>query len=250
VVSAVPLRIAWFYPDRLNTYADRGNILVLRGRCHRRAIACEVTRIGLGEAFAPDAFDLIYLGGGQDLDQRRCSTDLLRHREQLAESVALGAVVLGVCGGFQLLGHRYRFGGDDLEGVGLLDVTTEAPEDPARARLVGPAVIDVTAPGLAMGEDQRLAGFENHRGRTTLGPDAVPLGRVVAGHGNDGEGRTEGAVDGHVIGTYLHGPLLAKNAWFADRLIHLATKRALPPVTDRFERAVHRAAVDRALRPS
>lgn len=242
-----PLRIAWFYPDRLNTYADRGNILVLEHRCQRRGLGCDVTRIGLGDGFSPDAFDLVYLGGGQDRDQRRCAEDLQRHRRALAEAAAAGTVVLGICGGYQLLGRAYRFGDDEVPGIELLDVTTRAPEEPTAPRLVGPAAIDVTASDLVDGEHRRLAGFENHRGRTTVGAGVRPLGSVVAGHGNDGIDGTEGAVAGRVIGTYLHGPLLAKNAWFADRLISLSTTQPLVPLEDRFEAAVHRDALQRAL---
>ena len=206
-----------------------------------------MTTIGLGGRFRPDAFDLLYLGGGQDRDQRRCSGDLLQHRAGLVESVALGAVVLGVCGGYQLLGHWYRFGDDVVEGVGLLDVTSQAPDPSAAPRLVGPAVIDVTVPDFTIGRPLRLAGFENHRGRTVLGAGAEALGQVVAGHGNNGTDGTEGAVAGRVIGTYLHGPLLAQNAWFADRLISSASAQELHPLDDRFEEAVHRGSIERAL---
>jgi CobQ-like glutamine amidotransferase family enzyme len=244
-----PLRIAWFYADRLNTYADRGNVLVLGHRCRQRRIACEVTRIGLGDRFDPGGVDLVYLGGGQDRDQLRCARDVLRHRSALAEAAASGTVVLGICGGYQLLGNQYRFGGEVLDGLGLLDVTTAAPVEAESARLVGPVVVEVTADGLAEETSPCLAGFENHRGRTTLGPGAQPLGRVVTGHGNDGVDGTEGAVDGTVIGTYLHGPLLAKNAQFADRLISLATRQSLAPLDDPFADAVHRDALARALAP-
>lgn len=241
------LRVIWFYADRLNTYADRGNIVVLERRCQRRGIEVAVARVGLGDRFDPSTADLVYLGGGQDRDQRRCSQDLVRHREALLLAVDRGAVVLGVCGGYQLLGHEYVLGDEAFAGVGLLDVRTAAPPPPEDHRLVGPAVIQVTGFDLPTGSADRLAGFENHRGRSTLGPAAAPLGRVLAGHGNDGVGGTEGAVSGRVIGTYLHGPLLAKNAWFADALISLATGQELQPLEDRFESAVHRDAIARGL---
>lgn len=248
-MSELTLRVCALYPDLMNIYADRGNLLLLERRCAWRGIGFTVTAAGLGAEVDPDAHDLFYLGGGQDRDQRRCAADLQQHRAGLAEAAATGAVVLGVCGGYQLLGHSYRYGDEVVEGVGLLDVVTHAPDAGTASRLVGPVVADVVAPHLAGGDRVRLAGFENHRGRTTLGPGAAPLARVVAGHGNDGADGTEGAVSGRVIGTYLHGPLLAKNAWFADRLISLATSQELAPVADRFEEAVHRDAIARGVDP-
>jgi CobQ-like glutamine amidotransferase family enzyme len=223
----------------MNIYADRGNLLMLERRCAWRGIGFRVTDAGLGEAIDPDAHDLFYLGGGQDRDQMLCAQDLLdTKRESLHGAAERGAVVLGVCGGYQLLGHSYALGGERIDGVGLLDVRTVRGEGP---RLIGNVAIEVQ---LDPGAERRvLAGFENHGGRTELGADQAPLGRVLRGHGNDGHSGFEGARRGHVIGTYMHGPLLPKNAWFADWLILAALGlEHLEPLPDELEDAAHRAA--------
>ncbi len=161
----------------------------------------------------------IYLGGGQDRDQRLCADDLIElKRDSLHAAAARDAVILGVCGGYQLLGHSYALGADEIPGAGLLDVWTVGEDGP---RLIGNVAIEVSLGGVgaAAGADSILAGFENHGGRTYLGGDVSALGRVVKGHGNDGRSGLEGARSGNTIGTYLHGPLLPKNSWFADWLI-------------------------------
>ncbi|MCB0979538.1 MAG: glutamine amidotransferase [Acidimicrobiaceae bacterium] len=238
------MRVTVLYPDRLNLYADRGNVLVLAQRCRRRGIRLEVTALRLGDPVADLAADLIYLGGGQDRDQQRCATDLGQRRDGILAALAGGATVLGVCGGYQLLGHEYTTDGGVVVGLGLLDVVTSRPEG---ARLVGNVVVDLDrAAGLGPSDPaatRPLVGFENHHGRTTLGPAARPLGTVRVGHGNNGTDGTEGAVAGRVIGTYLHGPLLAKNAWLADVLIERAVGGPLPRLADPFEDAVHARAV-------
>jgi CobQ-like glutamine amidotransferase family enzyme len=245
------------YPDLMNIYADRGNMLVLARRCAWRGIGFELTASGLGEAPDPSAHDLFYLGGGQDRDQRLCAADLLESKsEALHAAAARGAVVLGVCGGYQLLGHSYTLGEEQIAGVGLLDVHTVRGEGP---RLIGNVAIEASLDGKlrscqglaqrqagAGAEDRVLAGFENHGGRTTLGAAAIPLGRVLKGHGNDGRSGQEGARQGTVIGTYLHGPLLPKNAWFADWLIARALvidPAELVPLEDRLEREAHLGAL-------
>lgn len=230
------LRVTALYPDRLNLYGDRGNLLVLTRRAERRGATVDLTSVHLGDDL-PDHSDLIYIGGGQDRDQARCALDLQRHRSALVQAAAEGTVVLGICGGYQLLGNSYETSNGTIPGIGLLDVDTVAGEGP---RLVGDAVVERP-------DGTRLVGFENHQGRTTLGPGVRPLGVVVAGHGNNGEDGTEGAADGAVIGTYLHGPLLAKNADLADHLLELAWRRPLTPLIDRFERSVHEGAISRAL---
>ena len=233
------LRVCALYPDLMNIYADRGNLLVLEQRCSWRGIGFELTPSGLGDPLDPGAHDLFYLGGGQDRDQRLCAADLIEtKRDSLHAAAARDAVVLGVCGGYQLLGHSYVLGEDEIPGVGLLDVRTVRDPGP---RLIGNIAIEVSLDG-----DRRiLAGFENHGGRTSLGPDARPLGRVVKGHGNDGRSGFEGARAGNTIGTYLHGPLLPKNALFADWLIATALRldpSDLTPLDDAFERAAHLSA--------
>jgi CobQ-like glutamine amidotransferase family enzyme len=222
----------------MNIYADRGNLLMLERRCEWRGIGFRLDASGLGEALDGDAHDLFYLGGGQDRDQRLCAEDLLHtKRDALARAAARDALVLGICGGYQLLGHSYVLGSEEIEGVGLLDVRTVRQQGP---RLIGNVAIEVELNGARV-----LAGFENHGGRTTLGAGAVPLGRVLRGHGNDGRSGFEGACNGNTLGTYLHGPLLPKNAWFADWLIATALgieEAALEPLDDALEQRAHAGA--------
>ncbi len=233
------LRVCGLYPDLMNIYADRGNLFVLQRRCAWRGIGFQLSASGLGEPLEGDAHDIYYIGGGQDRDQLLCAEDLVAgKREALREAAARGAVVLGVCGGYQLLGESYTLGEKQLSGVGLLDVRTVREPGP---RLIGNVAIEVDLDS----ERWVLAGFENHGGRTYLGPDAAPLGRVLKGHGNDGRSGFEGVRSGNVIGTYLHGPLLPKNAWFADWLIATALGldvSNLVALDDTLEDEVHRSA--------
>lgn len=229
------LRVCALYPDLMNIYADRGNLLMLRRRCEWRGIGFELVGSGIGEQIDPHA-DLYYMGGGQDRDQELCAADLFEHkRETLAAAASAGAVVLGVCGGYQLLGHAYQLADEELPGIGLLDVRTARADGP---RLIGNIAIEVELPG---DERRILAGFENHAGRTHLGEQAQPLGRVLSGHGNNGSDALEGAREGTVIGTYMHGPLLPKNAWFADWLIATAIGEGitLEPLHDELELLAH-----------
>src|SRR4051812_41241740 len=225
----------------MNIYADRGNLLFLERRCQWRGIGFELHGAHPGDAVDPDAHDLFYLGGGQDRDQALCAQDLATvKRDAIHGAADRGAVVFGVCGGFQLLGHAYELAGTQLPGVGLVDLRTVREDGP---RLIGNVAIEVRLPGLH--GPRVLAGFENHAGRTHLGPDAAPLGRVLAGHGNNGRDGHEGVLRGHVLGTYLHGPLLPKNAWLADWLIATALGMApgeLAPLDDTLEDAAHAAA--------
>jgi CobQ-like glutamine amidotransferase family enzyme len=189
---------------------------------------------------------MYYIGGGQDRDQRLCAYDLAEvKRDALHAAAARGAVILAVCGGYQLLGHAYELGDESLPGVGLVDITTLRP--PHRAeRLIGNIAIEIEPhpldpPTAGDGRTRVLAGFENHGGRTRLGPDATPLGRVLRGHGNNGADGQEGVRRANVVGTYMHGPLLPKNAWFADRLIAIALglDQPLAPLVDELEQAAH-----------
>jgi CobQ-like glutamine amidotransferase family enzyme len=233
------LRVCALYPDLMNIYADRGNLLVLERRCRWRGLGFRVTASGLGERLDPDGADLYYLGGGQDRDQKLCALDLAEvKRDALHAAAARGAVILAVCGGYQLLGHSYQLGAETLPGVALVDLVTVRSDGP---RLIGNVAIEVE---LEAGAKRVLAGFENHGGRTRLGPGAAPLGRVLKGHGNNGEDGYEGVRHRNVIGTYLHGPLLPKNAWFADWLIETALGRDEPlgplePLEDALEDAAH-----------
>lgn len=241
------LRICHLYPDLLNLYGDRGNLMTLAGRARWRGIDVRVGELRLGDPLGSEDHDLYFIGGGEDRQQRLAAPDLRERKgDALRAAAERGAVVLAVCGGYQLLGHYYRPSeGEDLIGLGLLDLTTVHPGKRVR-RLIGNIVIRSRMIG------GTLVGFENHGGRTRLGPGAQPLGDVVAGSGNNGEDRSEGAVFRHVYGTYLHGPLLPKNPAFADRLIAAALERrhgavTLAPLDDEAEAAAHAAAVARAV---
>lgn len=231
------LRVLSLYPELMNIYADRGNIAVLRARCEWRGIGFEHLGVTVGDALDPGAADLFYMGGGQDRDQVAVASDMAEtKRDALHAAAERGAVVLGVCGGYQLLGESYEMGDETLPGVGLVDLKTV--REPGE-RLIGNCAIEAD-----LGTGPRtIAGFENHGGRTYLGPSAEPLGRVLSGHGNNGKDGYEGVRKGNVIGTYLHGPLLPKNVWLADRLIEMALGTELQPLPgDEMEEAAHASA--------
>ena len=233
------LRLLALYPEQMNIYADRGNVLFLQRRCEWRGIGFSYVAAGAGERFDPDAHDLIYIGGGQDRDQRMVAADLLAtKRDAIEAAIAAGVAGLAVCGGYQLLGSSYQLGEERIEGLGVAPLHTVREPGP---RLIGNVSIEVD-----LGSGPRvLAGFENHGGRTYIDSGGEPLGRVLHGHGNNGRDGLEGIVRGNLIGTYLHGPLLPKNAWLADELIARAIERRegtrpeLAPLDDRFEDAAH-----------
>jgi len=236
------LRVLSLYPEQMNIYADRGNIVFLRRRCEWRGIGFSHSGVGPGESFDPSAHDLLYVGGGQDRDQKAVAADMVATKEgAITAATADGAALLAVCGGYQLLGHSYQMGTETLPGLGIADLETVREPGP---RLIGNVAIEVD-----LGTGPRLiAGFENHGGRTYLGPNANPLGRVVSGHGNNDRDGYEGVRRDNIIGTYLHGPLLPKNAWLADHLIALALERRygtrpqLEPLPDELEAAAHESA--------
>jgi CobQ-like glutamine amidotransferase family enzyme len=236
------LRVLSLYPEQMNIYADRGNIIFLQRRCEWRGIGFSHSGTGPGGSFEPTAHDLLYIGGGQDRDQRAVAADMVAtKREAITAAADDGAVLLAVCGGYQLLGHSYQMGEERLPGLGIADLETVREPGP---RLIGNVAIETDLGG----GPRLIAGFENHGGRTYLGPGASPLGRVVAGHGNNDRDGYEGVRRGNVIGTYLHGPLLPKNAWLADHLIALALERRygsrpeLEPLDDELEAAAHASA--------
>jgi CobQ-like glutamine amidotransferase family enzyme len=242
------LRLLALYPEQMNIYADRGNLIFLRRRCEWRGIGFSYVAAGPGEAFDPDAHDLIYLGGGQDRDQRAVAADMVAtKREALAAALGDGVAMLAVCGGYQLLGHSYQLDEERLPGLGLADL--ETVREPGE-RLIGNVAIEADLGG----GPQTIAGFENHGGRTYLGEGATPLGRVLRGFGNNGKDGFEGVHSGNLIGTYLHGPLLPKNAWLADHLIALALERRhgrapdLEPLDDTLEQTAQQCAREVALR--
>ena len=240
------VRLCHLYPAEMSIYADRGNIAVLRRRLEWRALSLTVTEAQIGDVIDPSEHDLYYMGGGQDRDQVAVAADLLEHKATaLRSAVAGGAAGLFVCGGYQLAGQGYEAAnGQWLEGIGALDLETRA----GPTRLIGDLVIESELDGQSL----EIVGYENHIGRTHLGAGARPLGRVVHGHGNNGEDGMEGAVKGRVIGTYLHGPLLPKNPGLADIVLGWALEHRysqaveLTPLDDSFEVRAHEVAVSRA----
>jgi CobQ-like glutamine amidotransferase family enzyme len=240
------LRVAHLYPEYLNIYADRGNIAVFAHRALWRGIGFDVEPVGLGDELRPGAHDLLYIGGGQDREQALIAPDLAAKADAIREAVAGGAAVLAVCGGYQLLGGFYRDrGGDELPGAGLFPLYTVAGE----RRMIGDCLLRCE---LEPGVTRTLAGFENHAGITRLDADAEPLGRVVAGFGNDGASGFEGCRVGTALGTYLHGPLLPRNPWLADWLLAkaLAHRFGEPPelveLPEDLEREAHLVSAARA----
>ncbi len=239
------IRVGHLYPDYLNIYADRGNIAVLDARARARGHELDVCAIGMHDAVPTGEIDLFYVGGGQDREQALVAHDLVTKATALGEAVENDAAFLAVCGGYQLLGRFYRdASGEEQPGVGILPLHTIAGE----RRMIGDVLLDCPWAG------KTLAGFENHAGRTVLDAGAEPLGRVVAGFGNDGVSRHEGCRYRRVYGTYLHGPLLPRNPWFADRLLAEALAHAtgdveatpFAPLEDELEHEAHAVAAARA----
>lgn len=241
------LRIGHLYAHFLNIYGDRGNIVTFERRCQWRGIKTVVKPLGLNEDFDPNYFDLFFIGGGQDKQQQLIADDLQARKGIVKEAVEQGAVVLAICGGYQLLGHYYRpDGAPDVPGISLIDAYTVA----GNRRMIGNVVVKRL-------DGSTLVGFENHSGKTFLGPGVEPLGDILAGGGNNGEDGKEGCAQpvglGKVFGTYLHGSLLPKNPVFADEVIKQALKRRygtleLSGLSDVFEREAHEAAVSIAVK--
>ena len=238
------LRVAHLYPRLMNIYGDRGNIMALRHRCEARGTGFELTELGPGDRFDATAHDLVFAGGAQDREQRGVADDLLATKAQaLREAVDDGMALLAVCGAYQLFGRFYRdASGAELPGAGVFDLYTQHPGEGER-RCIGNIICE-------WGGDSggTIVGFENHGGRTVLGPLARPLARVRRGYGNNGEDGTEGAVYRNAIGTYVHGSLLPKNPALADHVIRLALQRRhgdvdLAPIDDRLEERAHDAAL-------
>lgn len=241
------LRLAHLYPKLMNIYGDRGNIMALRHRCEARGIEFELTELELDDKFDANAYDMAFMGGAQDVEQRRVAEDFRTLKGgPLRAAVEDGFVFLAVCGGYQLAGHYYRGDdGDELPGAGILDLHTIHPGPQAR-RFIGNVVVEWNG--------ATLVGFENHGGRTYLGAGVQPMARIVTGNGNNGDG-WEGAVHKNTFGTYLHGSLLPKNPLFADHLLTLALSRhhgelALGPLDDAVEKAAHAEALRLSTRRS
>ncbi len=239
------LRLSHLYPSLMNLYGDRGNIMALRRRCAARGIALDVEAVEIGDPWNPQDTDVVFIGGGQDREQRRIGKDLQGRAAALRDYRDADGVILAVCGGYQMFGATYRdIDGEVLDGVAVFDMVSSHP-GPTFDRCVGNVV--------ALWEDDTLVGFENHGGRTYLNDGATPLATVVSGFGNNGGDGTEGARARNAFGTYLHGALLPKNPRLADRLIALAIARRgdsadLPPLDDRWESRAHAEALHAGLR--
>ena len=239
--------VGWLYADLMNIYGDRGNILTLTRRAEWHGFESRVIELGRGPSDQMDDVDIFFFGGGQDREQALIYDDLREFKQaSLQQAVESGAQVLAVCGGYQLLGHYYQTAdGERYDGIGLIDVRTEA----GKKRFIGDVVVLSAIDGLT---PSTLVGFENHSGRTFLGPNAKPLGKVLKGHGNNGSDHQEGCVQGGVIGTYMHGSLLPKNPHLADHLIAGALRRrgggALSHLDDSAELAAHGWVLQRAQR--
>jgi lipid II isoglutaminyl synthase (glutamine-hydrolysing) len=249
-MTAAPMtvRICYLYPRLLSVAGDRGNLFALVQRCAWRGIRYAVTEADAGDMPDFSQADVILLHGGQDREMTAAARDLATKAGPLREAIESDAVVLAVCAGYQLLGRHYApAAGPPIEGLGVLDVVTEA----GPTRFIGHVAMECD---LAPGSRHQVAGFENHSGRTYLGCGVRPFGRVLAGAGNNGEDGTEGARYREVYATYLHGPVLPKNPWLADHLISRALARRyadlgpLAPLTDRTEVQAHTAAVRQARR--
>ena len=236
-----PLTIVHLFPELLNLYGDGGNVIALTRRLQWRGLPVEVREIGMGDAMDFSQADIVFIGGGADREQMIVKDAMAARKSELSAYVADGGVLLAVCGGYQFLGHSYAMDDVVVEGLGVIDMETVRGE----GRLIGNAVIqsDIC--------DTPIVGFENHGGRTTLGPDAKPLGRVLGKtFGNNGEDGFEGVHQGNLIGTYLHGPLLPKNPQVADYLIARAFDRRgdaleLTPLDDAIELEANRVMAER-----
>lgn len=236
------LNICHLYPDLLDLYGDRGNILALAARCSWRGIEPVIQKASLGEDLDFAGMDILFIGGGSDREQGLLVEDLMRREKELQGAIENGLVVLSICGGYQMLGKYYQMAsGEKIQGLGIIDIWTIAGEK----RLIGNVVAEI--------DGKTLVGFENHSGKTYLGEGVMPLGKVLFGHGNNGADREEGVRYRNVFGTYLHGPLLPKNPHFADLLLELAILRRgldtrLSKLDDHLEELAHEAMVQRLLK--
>lgn len=238
------LNIAHLYPDLLNIYGDKGNVVAFTQRCVWRGIEVKIHEIGIGDSIDPELYDFYFIGGGQDQQQIAVSQELQNQKIPLHEAMNNGAVFLAICGGYQLFGYYYKpHVGDELKGISLLDAYTVA----GNTRYIGNVTIETD---MLLDSANTLTGFENHSGLTYLEVGTEAIGRVVVGNGNNGRDKLEGARKKNVFGTYLHGSLLPKNPHFNDYLIKLALERKhgqveLSEINDVFEWAAHKRAVKR-----
>ncbi|MFJ9809608.1 type 1 glutamine amidotransferase [Streptomyces sp. NPDC101158] len=242
-MSDSSLRLVWVYPDLLSTYGDQGNVLVVERRAHQRGLSVERVDVRSDQP-VPTSGDIYLIGGGEDRPQR-LAAERLNRDGGLSRAAANGAIIFSVCAGYQILGHEFvNDVGERQPGLGLLDVTTVRGEG---ARCVGDVLGDID-PQLGL---PQLTGFENHQGITHLGPTARPFARTVFGNGNGTGDGTEGAYNDTVFGTYMHGPVMARNPQIADLLLKLALDvNALPPTDDRWYEALRNERIAAATQPS
>lgn len=239
-MTIMQLTIAWLYPDLMSTYGDRGNIIVLKKRCEWRDIDVIVEEITLKTPVKKlKECDLVFMGGAQDRQQKLVGEDFISNKGPvIKELVENNVPALFVCAAYQFVGHYYRpYQGDDIPGAGIFDLTTQHPGDQAK-RLIGNVVATLINPLELKG--QTIVGFENHGGRTRLGPKMKPLAKIISGFGNNGEDGYEGAVYKNSIGSYFHGPLLTKNPHVSDWLIHKALQH-------KYEKSIILSQLDNAL---
>ena len=245
------LNICHLYPDLLNTYGDRGNILALQRRAEWHGVSTSVTNITIGDKFDSSAFDIVFLGGGQDYEQEIIQDDVLNQKgQEIKNAVAGNKVFLCICGGYQLMGKYYKtWDGKEIEFLGALDLWTVG----GKKRMIGNLVFESPLAGDS-GSPLKIVGFENHSGRTYLGDGIRPLGKVLSGNGNNGEDGCEGAVYNNVYCSYSHGSLLPKNPGLADHLLSLALKQkyddfqGLGQLEDDFETAARTSMLQRILK--
>lgn len=233
------LTLVHLYPREMNIYGDTGNVLVLRRRLEWRGLGAEIVPVAVGDRM-PNEVDIVLGGGGQDAAQGEIGADFATRAATLRAMADDGVVMLAICGTYQMLGHEFvTLEGRRIPGVGVLDLVTQGQAE----RLIGNNYVDTPSAG-------RLVGYENHSGLTELGAGVAPLGTTQTGRGNNGRDRTEGAVRDNVIGTYLHGPVLAKSPQFADDLIRRALQRrgvdgGLEPLDDALAERAAAVAVSR-----
>ncbi|MDO5696112.1 MAG: glutamine amidotransferase [Eubacteriales bacterium] len=240
------LKMAWMYPDIMDLYGDRGNVAALRYRCRQRAVECTVDHYGMGDTVDFSAYDLVFIGGGADKEQRLLAQDLYRHRAAIERALDTGTFFLLICGAYQLFGTYYiDAAGHKVNGLGLYPYRTEAGGNGRRC--IGNIAVEAVLDGVTM----QVVGFENHGGQT-MGVDH-PFGRVLHGRGNHFGARHEGYCDGRILGTYMHGPLLPKNPALTDGIIRRALRTrygtvTLPPMDDSLEQRAHDIMMERMMK--
>lgn len=247
-MSQLSLKLAHLYPKLLNIYGDRGNILSFKRRTKWRDIDLEIDHLEIGEHDKKLAdYDLLFIGGGQDAQQELVAPDLMTRKQEFKDVIEDGAVVLAICGGYQIMGDYYQSAGNDIAGLEILGLHTKAPK--SGERLIGNVVLESNIDGTYIKADDTIVGFENHSGKTYLNDLSEAMAKVKKGFGNNSEDKTEGIIYKNVFGTYLHGSLLPKNPKLADELIFRAMQRKYPdtqfliPIDDEIESQAHQAAL-------